>query len=165
MVLLLLSLFVPLSPHWLLLCAPCRKMMDSGQLDFYQHSTLCTNTCRSTKFDLLISNTRFPPDSTLLSTPTSATGERVTRHGSRYNPSLNSQYPPLTLSPESAIEVHASLVFEVTLGLRAALGFRPRLPSMLFVSCGRYVCVCAGACVCACVNLSMGSLVCFSPGG
>ncbi|KAL2080555.1 hypothetical protein ACEWY4_024348 [Coilia grayii] len=50
-----------------------RKMMDSGQLDFYQHSTLCTNTCRSTKFDLLISNTRFPPDSTLLSTPTSAT--------------------------------------------------------------------------------------------
>ncbi|XP_042562213.1 glucocorticoid modulatory element-binding protein 1 isoform X2 [Clupea harengus] len=49
-----------------------RKMMDSGQLDFYQHSTLCTNTCRSTKFDLLISNTRFPPDSTLLSTPTSA---------------------------------------------------------------------------------------------
>ncbi|XP_076158334.1 glucocorticoid modulatory element-binding protein 1 isoform X1 [Alosa pseudoharengus] len=50
-----------------------RKMMDSGQLDFYQHSTLCTNTCRSTKFDLLISNTRFPPDSTLLSTPTSTT--------------------------------------------------------------------------------------------
>ncbi|KAG7245268.1 hypothetical protein INR49_023877 [Caranx melampygus] len=37
-----------------------RKMMDSGQLDFYQHSTLCTNTCRSTKFDLLINNTRFP---------------------------------------------------------------------------------------------------------
>ncbi|XP_062384943.1 glucocorticoid modulatory element-binding protein 1 [Sardina pilchardus] len=50
-----------------------RKMMDSGQLDFYQHSTLCTNTCRSTKFDLLISNTRFPPDSALLSTPTSTT--------------------------------------------------------------------------------------------
>ncbi|XP_054620431.1 glucocorticoid modulatory element-binding protein 1 isoform X2 [Dunckerocampus dactyliophorus] len=39
-----------------------RKIMDSGQLDFYQHSTLCTNTCRSTKFDLLINNTRFPPD-------------------------------------------------------------------------------------------------------
>lgn len=42
-----------------------RKMMDSGQLDFYQHSTLCTNTCRSTKFDILINNTRFPPDSVL----------------------------------------------------------------------------------------------------
>uniref|UniRef100_A0A3B4BN61 SAND domain-containing protein n=1 Tax=Periophthalmus magnuspinnatus TaxID=409849 RepID=A0A3B4BN61_9GOBI len=39
-----------------------RKMMDSGQLDFYEHTTLCTNTCRSTKFDLLINNTRFPPD-------------------------------------------------------------------------------------------------------
>ncbi|KAI9548623.1 hypothetical protein NQZ68_007490 [Dissostichus eleginoides] len=38
-----------------------RKMMDSGQLDFYEHNTLCTNTCRSTKFDLLINNTRFPP--------------------------------------------------------------------------------------------------------
>ncbi|KAF3833598.1 hypothetical protein F7725_024802 [Dissostichus mawsoni] len=37
------------------------KMMDSGQLDFYEHNTLCTNTCRSTKFDLLINNTRFPP--------------------------------------------------------------------------------------------------------
>ncbi|CAJ1083554.1 glucocorticoid modulatory element-binding protein 1 isoform X1 [Xyrichtys novacula] len=49
-----------------------RKMMDSGQLDFYQHSTLCTNTCRSTKFDLLINNTRFPPDGTGLNTPTSS---------------------------------------------------------------------------------------------
>lgn len=51
--------------------------MDSGQLDFYQHSTLCTNTCRSTKFDLLINNTRFPPDGTGLATPTSSQGERV----------------------------------------------------------------------------------------
>ncbi|XP_072226438.1 glucocorticoid modulatory element-binding protein 1 isoform X2 [Leuresthes tenuis] len=48
-----------------------RKMMDSGQLDFYQHSTLCTNTCRSTKFDLLINNTRFPPDGSGLTTSTS----------------------------------------------------------------------------------------------
>lgn len=52
-----------------------RKMMDSGQLDFYQHSTLCTNTCRSTKFDLLINNTRFPPDGTGLTTPTSSQGK------------------------------------------------------------------------------------------
>ncbi|KAK9957113.1 hypothetical protein ABG768_011383 [Culter alburnus] len=51
-----------------------RKMMDSGQLDFYQHSTLCTNTCRSTKFDLLINNTRFPPDGSGLNTPTTAQG-------------------------------------------------------------------------------------------
>uniref|UniRef100_A0A3Q0R3L2 Glucocorticoid modulatory element binding protein 1 n=1 Tax=Amphilophus citrinellus TaxID=61819 RepID=A0A3Q0R3L2_AMPCI len=54
-----------------------RKMMDSGQLDFYQHSTLCTNTCRSTKFDLLINNTRFPPDGTGLTTPTSSQAKDV----------------------------------------------------------------------------------------
>ncbi|XP_062846049.1 glucocorticoid modulatory element-binding protein 1 isoform X2 [Trichomycterus rosablanca] len=57
-----------------------RKMMDSGQLDFYQHSTLCTNTCRSTKFDLLINNTRFPPDSSVLSTP-SAQGQASVVNG------------------------------------------------------------------------------------
>ncbi|KAM8884533.1 glucocorticoid modulatory element-binding protein 1 isoform 2-T2 [Synchiropus picturatus] len=51
-----------------------RKMMDSGKLDFYQHSKLCANTCRSTKFDILINNTRFPPDSCGLTTPTSSQG-------------------------------------------------------------------------------------------
>ncbi|XP_076865853.1 glucocorticoid modulatory element-binding protein 1 [Brachyhypopomus gauderio] len=58
-----------------------RKMMDSGQLDFYQHSTLCTNTCRSTKFDLLINNTRFPPDSSLLTTPSSVHGQVAVGNG------------------------------------------------------------------------------------
>uniref|UniRef100_A0A3Q3X9R0 SAND domain-containing protein n=1 Tax=Mola mola TaxID=94237 RepID=A0A3Q3X9R0_MOLML len=58
-----------------------RKMMDSGQLDFYQHSTLCTNTCRSTKFDLLINNTRFPPDGTGLATPTSSQAQTVLGNG------------------------------------------------------------------------------------
>lgn len=58
-----------------------RKMMDSGQLDFYQHSTLCTNTCRSTKFDLLINNTRFPPDGTGLATPTSSQAQVVLGNG------------------------------------------------------------------------------------
>ncbi|XP_012708931.1 glucocorticoid modulatory element-binding protein 1 isoform X1 [Fundulus heteroclitus] len=58
-----------------------RKMMDSGQLDFYQHSTLCTNTCRSTKFDLLINNTRFPPDSSGLTTPTSSQVQAVLGNG------------------------------------------------------------------------------------
>eukprot|EP00066_Takifugu_rubripes_P011218 XP_003979732.1 PREDICTED: glucocorticoid modulatory element-binding protein 1-like [Takifugu rubripes] len=55
--------------------------MDSGQLDFYQHSTLCTNTCRSTKFDLLINNTRFPPDGTGLATPTSSQAQVVQGNG------------------------------------------------------------------------------------
>ncbi|XP_062395745.1 glucocorticoid modulatory element-binding protein 1-like, partial [Sardina pilchardus] len=44
-----------------------RKMMDSGQIDFYQHDTVCTNSCRSTKFDLLINSTRLPS----MTTPTS----------------------------------------------------------------------------------------------
>ncbi|KAM3596175.1 uncharacterized protein V6R79_009839 [Siganus canaliculatus] len=56
-------------------------MMDSGQLDFYQHSTLCTNTCRSTKFDLLINNTRFPSDGTGLTTPTSSQAQVVLGNG------------------------------------------------------------------------------------
>ncbi|XP_069567617.1 glucocorticoid modulatory element-binding protein 1 isoform X1 [Brachyistius frenatus] len=58
-----------------------RKMMDSGQLDFYQHSTLCTNTCRSTKFDLLINNTRFPPDGSGLTTPTTSQAQVVLGNG------------------------------------------------------------------------------------
>ncbi|XP_073463469.1 glucocorticoid modulatory element-binding protein 2 isoform X1 [Aquarana catesbeiana] len=29
-----------------------RKIMDSGELDFYQHSKVCSNTCRSTKIDV-----------------------------------------------------------------------------------------------------------------
>ncbi|XP_062397877.1 glucocorticoid modulatory element-binding protein 2 [Sardina pilchardus] len=33
--------------------AMLRKIMDSGELDFYQHSKLCSNTCRSTKIDLV----------------------------------------------------------------------------------------------------------------
>ncbi|KAM9786176.1 glucocorticoid modulatory element-binding protein 2 [Neosynchiropus ocellatus] len=30
-----------------------RKIMDSGELDFYQHAKHCSNTCRSTKIDLV----------------------------------------------------------------------------------------------------------------
>lgn len=62
--------------------------MDSGQLDFYQHSTLCTNTCRSTKFDLLINNTRFPPDSSVLSTPSSSQGETSARNYTPQSPGV-----------------------------------------------------------------------------
>lgn len=32
--------------------SPRRKIMDSGELDFYQHDQVCSNTCRSTKIDL-----------------------------------------------------------------------------------------------------------------
>ncbi|XP_066530711.1 glucocorticoid modulatory element-binding protein 1 [Hoplias malabaricus] len=58
-----------------------RKMMDSGQLDFYQHNTLCTNTCRSTKFDILINNTRCPPDSSVLHTPSATQGPAAVGNG------------------------------------------------------------------------------------
>ncbi|XP_056142855.1 glucocorticoid modulatory element-binding protein 1-like [Lampris incognitus] len=47
-----------------------RKMMDSGQIDFYQHDTVCTNTCRSTKFDALINNARLPVGGSGQSIPT-----------------------------------------------------------------------------------------------
>ncbi|KAM9855276.1 glucocorticoid modulatory element-binding protein 2 [Aulostomus maculatus] len=30
-----------------------RKIMDSGELDFYQHTKVCSNTCRSTKIDVV----------------------------------------------------------------------------------------------------------------
>uniref|UniRef100_A0A5F8GP60 Glucocorticoid modulatory element binding protein 1 n=1 Tax=Monodelphis domestica TaxID=13616 RepID=A0A5F8GP60_MONDO len=54
-----------------------RKMMDSGQIDFYQHDKVCSNTCRSTKFDLLISSARAPvpgQQTGVVQTPTSADG-------------------------------------------------------------------------------------------
>jgi hypothetical protein len=36
-------------------------MMHSGQIDFYQHDTVCTNTCRSTKFDVVVDGTGLSP--------------------------------------------------------------------------------------------------------
>uniref|UniRef100_A0A8C4LXV7 Glucocorticoid modulatory element binding protein 1 n=1 Tax=Equus asinus TaxID=9793 RepID=A0A8C4LXV7_EQUAS len=59
-----------------------RKMMDSGQIDFYQHDKVCSNTCRSTKFDLLISSARAPvpgQQTSVVQTPTSADGRGITQ--------------------------------------------------------------------------------------
>ncbi|XP_029958614.1 glucocorticoid modulatory element-binding protein 1-like isoform X2 [Salarias fasciatus] len=75
-----------------------RKMMDSGQIDFYQHDTVCSNTCRSTKFDVLINSTRLPP-------------------GPSVQPSLSclaldpigGQAPPLTGDGQNAAEVEEPL--------------------------------------------------------
>ncbi|MBN3321651.1 GMEB2 protein, partial [Atractosteus spatula] len=36
-----------------------RKIMDSGELDFYQHAKVCSNTCRSTKIDLVGNRASF----------------------------------------------------------------------------------------------------------
>ncbi|MBN3278731.1 GMEB1 protein, partial [Polyodon spathula] len=88
-----------------------RKMMDSGQIDFYQHEHVCTNTCRSTKFDLLINNTRFPLQMTsMVQTPTSpqaislyiGNGGQITvseesqEEGMDWNPGMTSGIPTST---------------------------------------------------------------------
>ncbi|KAL2084961.1 hypothetical protein ACEWY4_020479 [Coilia grayii] len=51
-----------------------RKMMDSGQIDFYQHDSVCTNSCRSTKFDLLINSTRLPSTASMPTPPSPLPG-------------------------------------------------------------------------------------------
>lgn len=63
----------------------CRKMMDSGQIDFYQHDTVCSNTCRSTKFDVLINSTRLPPGTLVQRSPSCLALDP-----------LGGQVPPLT---------------------------------------------------------------------
>ncbi|XP_057689558.1 glucocorticoid modulatory element-binding protein 1-like [Corythoichthys intestinalis] len=62
-----------------------RKMMDSGQIDFYQHDTVCSNTCRSTKFDMLINSSQLPLGTSAQSNASSLALE-----------SLGGQVPPLT---------------------------------------------------------------------
>ncbi|XP_078450158.1 glucocorticoid modulatory element-binding protein 2-like isoform X1 [Lampetra planeri] len=59
-----------------------RKVMDSGELDFYQHDKVCTSTCRSTKFDILINNVRLPIIGTqgeysMVGTPSDVNGAQV----------------------------------------------------------------------------------------
>ncbi|XP_077577194.1 glucocorticoid modulatory element-binding protein 1 [Stigmatopora nigra] len=62
-----------------------RKMMDSGQIDFYQHDTVCSNTCRSTKFDMLINSSQLPMGTSVPHNASSLALE-----------SLGGQVPPLT---------------------------------------------------------------------
>ncbi|KAM9751307.1 LOW QUALITY PROTEIN: glucocorticoid modulatory element-binding protein 2 [Menidia menidia] len=49
-----------------------RKIMDSGELDFFQHSRLCSNTCRSTKIDLVGPRAAISPEGNQLLTPAPA---------------------------------------------------------------------------------------------
>ncbi|XP_014908684.1 glucocorticoid modulatory element-binding protein 2 [Poecilia latipinna] len=52
-----------------------RKIMDSGELDFYQHGKVCSNTCRSTKIDLVgtkVSVSCDPPADLLSASASSA---------------------------------------------------------------------------------------------
>lgn len=52
--------------------------MDSGELDFYQHSKVCSNTCRSTKIDLVGAK---------------ASGEQPAERASA-SPAVNGNFPP-----------------------------------------------------------------------
>lgn len=67
---------------------PHRKMMDSGQIDFYQHSTVCSNTCRSTKFDVVVGNARVPSGGAVQMNPSCLVLDP-----------LGGQMPPLTGRP------------------------------------------------------------------
>ncbi|XP_008321827.1 glucocorticoid modulatory element-binding protein 1 isoform X2 [Cynoglossus semilaevis] len=71
-----------------------RKMMDSGQIDFYQHDTVCSNTCRSTKLDVLINSSRLPPG---MSTQPNLSSLALDPPGG--------QVPPLTEMVNDAAEV------------------------------------------------------------
>lgn len=73
--------------------------MDSGQIDFYQHDKVCTNTCRSTKFDLLISSARapMPGQQSVVQTPTSADG-RVYNKGMAWANASDSRHAELRSS-------------------------------------------------------------------
>ncbi|XP_034084154.1 glucocorticoid modulatory element-binding protein 1-like [Gymnodraco acuticeps] len=75
-----------------------RKMMDSGQIDFYQHDTVCSNTCRSTKFDVLINSTRLPLGTAVQPSPTCLALDLV-----------GGQVPPLTVISAEAVHEAAEV--------------------------------------------------------
>ncbi|XP_067329760.1 glucocorticoid modulatory element-binding protein 1 isoform X2 [Anolis sagrei] len=99
-----------------------RKMMDSGQIDFYQHDKVCTNTCRSTKFDLLISSARapVPGQQSLVQTPTSADGsitqiavsEESMEEGIEWNSALTAA---VTMATDEGIKKDPDEISEDTL--------------------------------------------------
>ncbi|KAL1777150.1 glucocorticoid modulatory element-binding protein 1 [Sigmodon hispidus] len=100
-----------------------RKMMDSGQIDFYQHDKVCSNTCRSTKFDLLISSARAPvpgQQTSVVQTPTSADGniaqiaiseESMEEAGLEWNSALTA----VTMATEEGIKKESEEISEDTL--------------------------------------------------
>ncbi|KAL6053272.1 hypothetical protein STEG23_009367 [Scotinomys teguina] len=101
-----------------------RKMMDSGQIDFYQHDKVCSNTCRSTKFDLLISSARAPvpgQQTSVVQTPTSADGnitqiaiseESMEEAGLEWNSAVTAA---VTMATEEGIKKDSEEISEDTL--------------------------------------------------
>lgn len=101
-----------------------RKMMDSGQIDFYQHDKVCSNTCRSTKFDLLISSARAPvpgQQTSVVQTPTAADGnitqiaiseESMEEAGLEWNSALTAA---VTMATEEGMKKESEEISEDTL--------------------------------------------------
>ncbi|XP_036301481.1 glucocorticoid modulatory element-binding protein 1 isoform X1 [Pipistrellus kuhlii] len=101
-----------------------RKMMDSGQIDFYQHDKVCSNTCRSTKFDLLISSARAPvpgQQTSVVQTPTSVDGnitqiaiseESMEEAGLEWNSALTAA---VTMATEEGVKKDSEEISEDTL--------------------------------------------------
>ncbi|XP_077368034.1 glucocorticoid modulatory element-binding protein 2 isoform X2 [Festucalex cinctus] len=56
-----------------------RKIMDSGELEFYHHAKVCSNTCRSTKIDLL--GTKLAASSDQSADPAAATSSTAHLNG------------------------------------------------------------------------------------
>ncbi|KAM6935684.1 glucocorticoid modulatory element-binding protein 1-like [Lycodopsis pacificus] len=91
-----------------------RKMMDSGQIDFYQHDTACSNTCRSTKFDALINSTRLPPGSSVQPSPSCLALDLV-----------GGQVPPLTVISGEAVHDAAEVEERLEKKFSATADWRP----------------------------------------
>lgn len=52
--------------------------MDSGELDFYQHTKLCSNTCRSTKIDLVGTRASLSSQTSTETAPTPSSTDGTT---------------------------------------------------------------------------------------
>uniref|UniRef100_A0A3B3I8V7 SAND domain-containing protein n=1 Tax=Oryzias latipes TaxID=8090 RepID=A0A3B3I8V7_ORYLA len=92
-----------------------RRMMDSGEIDFYRHNHMCSNTCRSTKFNV---RTNGPRPS--MGTPMQPGSSCVAPQPS------GGQVPPMTelLSPHDAAEGRLENESRATAGWSSGL---PRL--------------------------------------
>ncbi|KAM8870123.1 glucocorticoid modulatory element-binding protein 1-like isoform 2-T2 [Spinachia spinachia] len=91
-----------------------RKMMDSGQIDFYQHDTVCGNTCRSTKFDVLINSTRLPPGTSVQPSPPCLALDLV-----------GGRVPPLTVISGEAVRNSVAAEENLERKLSATAGWSP----------------------------------------
>ncbi|XP_042544626.1 glucocorticoid modulatory element-binding protein 1 isoform X2 [Dipodomys spectabilis] len=91
-----------------------RKMMDSGQIDFYQHDKVCSNTCRSTKFDLLISSARapVPGQQTSSITQIAISEESMEEAGLEWNSALTAA---VTMATEEGMKKDSEEISEDTL--------------------------------------------------